>query len=53
MRLFRVGLAQINPTVGDFEANVRMVVDGIARDPEGDVLFDELVLLIVGVGELG
>jgi len=31
MRLFRVGLAQINPTVGDFEANVRMIVDGIAR----------------------
>ena len=31
MRLFRVGLAQINPTVGDFEANVRMIVDGIER----------------------
>ncbi len=29
MRLFRVALAQINPTVGDLEGNVRKIVDGI------------------------
>src|SRR2546427_9091813 len=28
---FRVGLGQINPTVGDFEGNVRRIVDGIER----------------------
>jgi NAD+ synthase (glutamine-hydrolysing) len=31
MRRFRVGLAQINATVGDFEGNVRKIVDGIER----------------------
>jgi NAD+ synthase (glutamine-hydrolysing) len=31
MRGFRVGLAQINPTVGDFDGNVRRIVDGIDR----------------------
>ena len=31
MRGFRVGLAQINPTVGDFDGNVRRIVDGIER----------------------
>src|SRR5207245_10953358 len=31
MRRFRVGLGQINPTVGDFEGNVRRIVDGIER----------------------
>ena len=31
MRRFRVGLAQINPTVGDFDGNVRMIVEGIER----------------------
>ncbi len=31
MRLFRVALAQINPTVGDLEGNVRKIVDGIDR----------------------
>src|SRR5438105_1496494 len=31
MRRFRVGLAQINATVGDFEGNVRKVVDAIDR----------------------
>ena len=29
MRRFRVGLAQINATVGDFEGNVRKIVDAI------------------------
>src|SRR5881392_2988961 len=29
MRRFRVGLGQINPTVGDFEGNVRMIVEAI------------------------
>ena len=31
MRRFRVALGQINPTVGDFDRNVRMIVDGIER----------------------
>src|SRR5437667_367151 len=31
MRRFRVGLGQINPTVGDFEGNVRMIVEAIER----------------------
>jgi NAD+ synthase (glutamine-hydrolysing) len=31
MRRFRVSLAQINPTVGDIEGNVRRIVDGITR----------------------
>jgi NAD+ synthase (glutamine-hydrolysing) len=31
MRRFRVSLAQINPTVGDVEGNVRRVIDGMAR----------------------
>src|SRR5216110_2946048 len=31
MRRFRVGLGQINPTVGDFEGNVRRIVEGIER----------------------
>ena len=31
MRLFRVSLAQVNPTVGDIEGNVRRITDGIER----------------------
>jgi NAD+ synthase (glutamine-hydrolysing) len=31
MRRFRVSLAQINPTVGDIEGNVRRIVDAIQR----------------------
>src|SRR5438093_5231033 len=31
MRRFRVGLGQINPTVGDFEGNVRKIVEAIER----------------------
>ena len=31
MRRFRVALGQINATVGDFEHNVRAIVDGIER----------------------
>ena len=31
MRRFRVGLGQINPTVGNFEGNVRMIVEAIER----------------------
>jgi NAD+ synthase (glutamine-hydrolysing) len=31
MRRLRVGLGQINSTVGDFEGNVRKILDGIAR----------------------
>src|SRR5438034_11703861 len=31
MRGLRVALGQINPTVGDFERNVRMIVDTIER----------------------
>jgi len=31
MRRFRVGLAQINPTVGDLEANVAKIAAGLER----------------------
>src|SRR2546426_1413833 len=31
MRRFRVGLGQINPTLGDFEGNVRRIVEAIER----------------------
>ena len=31
MRRFRVGLGQINPTVGDFEGNVQKIVEAIDR----------------------
>src|SRR5437867_11696130 len=31
MKRLRVGLAQINATVGDFEANVAKILDGIER----------------------
>src|SRR5437867_1203042 len=31
MRRFRVGLGQINPTVGDFEGNVRRIVEAIEQ----------------------
>ncbi|HUF91402.1 MAG TPA: NAD+ synthase, partial [Candidatus Limnocylindria bacterium] len=31
MRRFRVGLAQMNPTVGDLEGNVRRILDGFER----------------------
>ena len=31
MRRLRVALGQLNPTVGDFERNVRMIVDAIER----------------------
>ncbi|OGL09123.1 MAG: NAD(+) synthase, partial [Candidatus Rokubacteria bacterium RIFCSPLOWO2_02_FULL_72_37] len=31
MRRLRVGLGQINPTIGDFEGNVRMIAAGIER----------------------
>ena len=31
MRRFRLGLAQINPTVGDFEGNARKILDGMER----------------------
>ncbi len=47
MRQLRVGLAQMNPTVGDIEGNVRKVVDWMerARALGSDVVaFPELVL---------
>ena len=31
MRRFRVGLAQINPTVGDLDGNVRRILDGLEQ----------------------
>jgi NAD+ synthase (glutamine-hydrolysing) len=34
MRLFRVGLGQINPTVGDLEGNVAMILAAFARGRE-------------------
>jgi NAD+ synthase (glutamine-hydrolysing) len=47
MRRFRIGLAQINPTVGDFEGNVRKIVEEIARARGlgcGLVAFPELAI---------
>src|SRR5438093_7524504 len=47
MRRFRVALGQINPTVGDFDRNVRMIVDGIERARElgcSLVAFPELAI---------
>ena len=47
MRRFRVGLAQINPTVGDFEANVRKIGAGLERARAlgcGLVAFPELAV---------
>jgi NAD+ synthase (glutamine-hydrolysing) len=47
MRRLRIALAQINPTVGDFEANVRRIVDGIERARAlgaGLVAFPELAV---------
>jgi NAD+ synthase (glutamine-hydrolysing) len=47
MRRFRVGLAQINATVGDFEGNVRKIVDGLERGRAlgcGLVAFPELAV---------
>src|SRR5882762_14779 len=47
MRRFRVGLAQINSTVGDFEGNVRKIVDAIERARAlgcGLVAFPELAI---------
>ena len=44
-RLFRVALAQINPTVGDIKGNTRLIVDHIlrAREAQADlVAFPEL-----------
>src|SRR5437773_12208057 len=31
MRTLRVGLAQVNPTVGDIEGNTRLILDWLAR----------------------
>ncbi|HEU5197663.1 MAG TPA: nitrilase-related carbon-nitrogen hydrolase, partial [Methylomirabilota bacterium] len=47
MRRFRVGLAQINPTVGDFEANVKKIGAGLERARAlgcGLVAFPELAI---------
>src|SRR5713226_800144 len=47
MRRIRVGLAQINPTVGAIEANARLVLDGMERARAAGcdlVAFPELVL---------
>ncbi len=47
MRRLRIALAQINPTVGDFEGNVRRIVDGIERARAlgaGLVAFPELAV---------
>ena len=47
MRRLRIALAQINPTVGDFEGNVRRIVDGIDRARAlgaGLVAFPELAV---------
>src|SRR5438105_8467513 len=47
MRRFRVGLGQINPTVGDFEGNVRKIVAAIEQARAlgcGLVAFPELAV---------
>lgn len=47
MKTIRVALAQINPTVGDFEGNIRLVLDYLnrARESKADlVAFPELAL---------
>ena len=47
MRRVRVGLAQVNPTVGAIEANARLVVDGMGRARSAGcdlVAFPELTL---------
>jgi len=47
MRTLRIALAQVNPTVGDIDGNVRVVVEGIerARTADADVVaFPELVV---------
>ncbi len=47
MRRLRIALAQINPTVGDFEGNVRRIIDGIDRARAlgaGLVAFPELAV---------
>ncbi|OLB98428.1 MAG: NAD+ synthase [Candidatus Rokubacteria bacterium 13_1_40CM_68_15] len=47
MRRLRIALAQINPTVGDLEGNVRQIVDGIDRAcalGAGLVAFPELAV---------
>jgi NAD+ synthase (glutamine-hydrolysing) len=47
MRRLRVALGQVNPTVGDFERNVRMIVDAIERAREQGaalVAFPELAI---------
>ena len=47
MRRLRIALAQINPTVGDFEGNVRRIVDGVEQARAlgaGLVAFPELAV---------
>ncbi|RJQ48029.1 MAG: NAD+ synthase [Gaiellales bacterium] len=47
MNRIRLALAQINPTVGDFDGNVALIVDGIGRAKAGGadiVAFPELAL---------
>ncbi|HEV8641903.1 MAG TPA: NAD+ synthase [Methylomirabilota bacterium] len=47
MRRFRIGLAQINPTVGDFEGNVRKILEGVERSRQlgcALVAFPELAI---------
>ncbi len=46
-RLFRVALAQVNPTVGDIDGNTRLIIDHIhrAREAQADlVAFPELCI---------
>ena len=43
----KIALAQINPTIGDFDGNARRILDFAARAAEGDadlVLFPELAV---------
>src|SRR5260370_18743159 len=46
-RLIRIGLAQVNPTVGDLEGNTQLITEwiGRARDEGADIVaFPELAL---------
>ena len=47
MKNLRVGLAQLNTTVGDFDSNIRLILDAAMKAKESDadvVIFPELAI---------
>ena len=47
MKNLRVGLAQLNTTVGDFDSNIRLILDAATKAKESDadvVIFPELAI---------